>query len=334
MSTLQQMPFTVAVARTFPLLLDRAATLEKACELIVDAGGAGARLIVFPATFIPGYPTWVWTTPPGEQSLLNKQYARWLANAVYIPSDLTDRLCRVAKRARINVVIGLNEREGAICYNTLLYIDMHGQFIGKHRALALTGAERLVWAQGDGSTLQVYKLPCGNISGLIGAENYMPLARYALYAWGVQLYIAIGWDRGERWLSTVQHIAREGHVFVLSCGVPLPGRDVPIHFPPEQSDALEREFGEFFGESVIINPNGQIIAGTAREQEEIVYAEIDLHQIDGSKWEPDIIGPGARADIFQLTVFRKPRLPVQTIEGQFKRETESSPSGLTNQSGI
>ena len=209
MSNAHLAPFMVAVAQVAPVFLDRSATLEKACELIVDAGQAGARLIVFPTAFIPGYPVWIWNIPLGEKSLLNELYGQLLANAVSIPSESTDRLCRIAQRARINVVMGMSERDtestGTTCYNTLLYINAHGQIVGKHRSLLLTGAERLVWAQGDGSTLQVHKLPLATISGLIGGEHYLPLARYALYAWGTQLYIAAATDASEPWLSTLRH---------------------------------------------------------------------------------------------------------------------------------
>jgi nitrilase len=201
MSNIHNAPLRVALAQAAPFFLDRSATLEKACELIVDAGHAGARLIVFPAAFLPGYPAWVWAIPPDQGGILNELYAQLLANAVSIPGETTDRLCRIAQRAHIHVVMGLTERnseaDGATCYNTLLYIDARGQIVGKHRSLVLSGAERLVWARGDGSTFQVHKLPFGTISGLIGAEHYLPLARYALYAWGTQLYIASAWDHGE-----------------------------------------------------------------------------------------------------------------------------------------
>jgi nitrilase len=207
MLTMHNAPFRVALAQVAPVFLDRTATLEKACELMVDAGHAGARLIVFPAAFIPGYPEWIWSIPPGEEPLLNELYRHLLANAVSIPSETTDRLCRIAQRARINLVMGMSERDtensGTTCYNTLLYINAQGQIVGKHRALVLTGAERLVWAQGDGTTLQVHQFPFSTMSGLIGGEHYLPLARYALYAWGTQLYIAAATEHGEPWLSTL-----------------------------------------------------------------------------------------------------------------------------------
>jgi nitrilase len=328
MSKVQHAPFTVAIAQVTPVFLDRAATVEKACELIVDAGQVGARLIVFPTAFIPGYPVWVWSTAPGEQHLLNELYAHLLANAVSIPSETTDRLCRIAQRARIHVVMGMSERDtetsGTTCYNTLLYINAQGRLLGKHRSLLLTGAERLVWAQGDGSTLQVHRLPFSTISGLIGGEHYLPLARHALYAWGTQLYIAAATDYAEPWLSTLRHIAREGRVFVLGCGMALRTADIADSYPFKQ-----RSFGEggvwiYPGDSVIVNPNGEFIAGPVREREEVLYAEIDPCQVNGPRWMLDVAGHGARPDIFHLTIHREPHAILQTPEMRSGREGETS----------
>jgi nitrilase len=280
MSNVHLAPFTVAVAQVAPLFLDRSATLEKACELIVDAGQAGARLIVFPAAFIPGYPAWIWSIPPGEQPLLNELYAQLLANAVSIPGDTTDRLCRIAQRARINVVMGMSELDtqagGTTCYNTLLYINAQGQIVGKHRSLLLAGAERLVWTQGDERTLQVHQFSSGTISGLIGEEHYLPLARHALYTGGAQLYIAATTEQSELWLSTLRHIAKEGHVFVLAPGMLLNKRDL-LENPSSRRFAASIE-GDWIhaGDSAILNPNGEFMAGPVRERETILYAEIKL----------------------------------------------------------
>lgn len=301
-------PFTVAIAQAAPVFLDRSATLEKACELIVDTGQAGARLIVFPTAFIPGYPVWIWNIPPGEKPLLTELYAQLLANAVSIPGETTDRLCRIAQRARINVVIGMSERSteasGTTCYNTLLYINAQGQIVGKHRSLLLTGAERLVWVQGDGSTLQVHQFPFGTVSGLIGGEHYLPLARYALYAGGTQLYIAAATEQSEPWLSTLRHIAKEGRVFVLACGMLLNKNDLlenPSfkHFATSIGDTWIHA-----GDSAILNPDGEFISGPVREQETILYAEINLQAMHGSRWMLDVAGHDARTDIFQLIVHR------------------------------
>src|SRR5436305_7696406 len=227
-------PFKVAAVQATPVFLDREATIDKACELIATAGSEGARLIVFPEAFIPSYPEWVWGIPSGEQDLLNELYSELLTNAVTIPSDATDRLCEAAKLANAYVVMGMSERNieasGASLYNTLLYVDAQGEILGKHRKLVPTGGERLIWAQGDGSTLQVYDTPLGKLGGLICWENYMPLARYAMYAWGTQIYIAATWDRGQTWLATLRHIAKEPRSYVIGCCMPLRYSDVPERY--------------------------------------------------------------------------------------------------------
>src|SRR5215469_7171474 len=187
-------PFKVAAVQATPVFLDREATIDKACELIATAGREGARLIVFPEAFIPSYPEWVWGIPPGEQGLLNELYAELLSNAVTSPDAATDRLCRAAKLANAYVVMGMSERNveasGASLYNTLLYIDAQGEILGKHRKLVPTGGERLVWAQGDGSTLQVYDTPLGKLGGLNYWENYMQMLCNTKGGAGTRIHVA------------------------------------------------------------------------------------------------------------------------------------------------
>jgi nitrilase len=150
--------------------------------------------------------------------------------------------------------------------------------------------------------LQVYDTPLGKLSGLICWENYMPLARYALYAWGTQIYIAATWDRGEPWLSTLRHIAKEGRMFVIGCGMALRKADLPDHF--EFKQRFYQNAGAWIngGDSAIVNPEGEFIAGPLREQEGILYAEIDPAQMGGPKWMLDVAGHYARPDVFELTV--------------------------------
>lgn len=300
-------PFKVAAVQATPVFLDREATIDKACELIAAAGGEGARLIVFPEAFIPSYPDWVWMIPSGEEGVLNELYAELLTNSVTIPSDATDRLCRAAKLANAYVVMGMNERNveasGASLYNTLLYIDAQGEILGKHRKLVPTGGERLVWAQGDGSTLQVYDTPLGKLGGLICWENYMPLARYTMYAWGTQIYVAATWDRGQPWLSTLRHIAKEGRVYVIGCCIAMRKDDIPDRYSAmKQKFYAEADEWINIGDSAIVNPEGEFIAGPVRKQEEILYAEIDPRMMQGPKWMLDVAGHYARPDVFQLTV--------------------------------
>jgi len=299
-------PFKVAAVQATPVFLDREATIDKACELIAAAGSEGARLIVFPEAFIPSYPDWVWVIPSGEEDVLNELYAELLTNSVTIPSDATDRLCQAAKLANSYVVMGMSERNveasGASLYNSVLYIDARGEILGKHRKLVPTGGERLVWAQGDGSTLQVYDTPLGKLGGLICWENYMPLARYTMYAWGTQIYVAATWDRGQPWLSTLRHIAKEGRVYVIGCCIAMRKDDIPDRYSMKQKFYAEADEWINIGDSAIVNPEGEFIAGPVRKQEEILYAELDPRMMQGPKWMLDVAGHYARPDVFQLTV--------------------------------
>ncbi len=306
MSAQHKTMFKVAAVQAMPVFLDRAATVEKACELIAAASHEGARLIVFPEAFIPAYPNWVWAIPPGEEEVLNELYAELLENAVTIPSETTERLCQAAKRANAYVVMGMSERNseasGASLYNTIVYIDAQGQILGKHRKLVPTGAERLVWAQGDGSTLHVYDTPMGKIGGLICWENYMPLARYAMYAWGTQIYLAPTWDRGQIWQATLRHIAKEGRVYVIGCCIAMRKDDIPDHFAFKHKFYANADEWINVGDTAIVDPDGKFLAGPVRSKEEILYAEIDPRQMSGPKWMLDVAGHYARPDVFELIV--------------------------------
>jgi len=307
----------IATVQATPIFLNREATIEKACYLIAEAGRNGARMVTFPESFLPSYPDWVWAVPAGDEGMLNELYAELLEQAVTVPSPVTERLCQAARNAGCYVVMGISERNAeasnASMYNTLIYIDDQGNLLGRHRKLVPTGGERLVWAQGDGSTLGVYSTPFGVLSGLICWENYMPLARYALYAWGTQIYVAATWDRGEPWLSTIRHIAKEGRVFVLSSCIALRTADIPDHY--EFKKKYYRSNREWInaGDSAIVNPEGEFIAGPLHKKEDILYAEIDPRQMRGPKWMLDVAGHYARPDVFQLMVNKASRPMISEI---------------------
>jgi nitrilase len=242
-------------------------------------------------------------------------YTELLDNAVEIPSAATQRLAQAARRAKCYVVVGVTERNteasGGSLYNTLLYLDSQGNILGKHRKLVPTGGERLVWGQGDGSTLEVYDTPLGKIGGLICWENYMPLARYAMYAWGTQIYIAATWDRSETWLATLRHIAKEGQAYVIGCCMPLRKEDIPDRHGLHQFYADAPEWINI-GNSAIVSPGGEFIAGPVRMKEEILYAEVDPQQLSGPKWMLDVAGHYARPDVFELVVHTGPRPLIAT----------------------
>ena len=234
--------------------------------------------------------------------------------AVHVP------LSRAAQEAGVFTVMGISERNreasGGSLYNTLIYIDAQGNLLGKHRKLVPTAGERLVWAQGDGSTLGVYDTALGKVGGLICWENYMPLARYALYAWGVQIYIAATWDRGDLWLATLRHIAKEGRMYVISAGMPLRLSDIPDHLAFKQRYAgMDGEWINS-GDSAIVDPQGEIIAGPLQESEGFVCAEVDRAKLDGSKWMFDAAGHYARPDVFQLTIQQSPRPVIRGNGGE------------------
>jgi nitrilase len=307
-------PFTVAAVQAAPVFLNREATVEKTCRRIAEAAGRGARLVVFPESFIPCFPDWVWLALPTGDSgeIHNRLYIDLLANAVAVPSAATDRLGEAARDAGAHVVIGVTEvnaeASGASLYNTLLFFGPDGSLLGKHRKLIPTSAERLVWGQGtDGGTLRTYDTPLGKLGGLICWENYMPLARYALYARGVQLYVAATWDCGDVWLATLRHVAKEGRTFVLGCCTALRAADLPDTFTLK--DQLYPDPDEWInpGGSAIVGPDGKLLAGPVLEREEILYAEVDLRRSIAGKRTLDVAGHYARPDVFELIVHDRAR---------------------------
>lgn len=301
--------FTIAVAQATPVFLNREATIAKACALIAEAARQDARLILFPETFVPTYPLWTWVVPPRENRLLAALYAELVDQSVTIPSDGIATLCRAAREAGVHVVIGVNERNadasGASLFNTIVYIDAAGRILGTHRKLVPTAPERMIWSQGDGSTLAVYDTALGKLGGLICWENYMPLARYAMYAWGTQIYVAPTWDSGEPWLSTLRHIAKEGRVYVLGCCSPVRLDDIPDaygfkRFYPHDTTWIND------GDSAIVDPDGTLLAGPLHREEGLLYACIDRAQFAGPRWKLDVAGHYARPDVFELIVHREP----------------------------
>ena len=296
--------FLVAAAQISPAFLDRDATVERACETISDAGTRGARLIVFPEAFVPGYPLWVWHIASGQTQALRALYAELLDQSVTIPGAAVARLCAAARAAGVHVAIGVNERNaeasGTSLYNSLLFISDDGQVIGVHRKLVPTAGERLVHAQGDGASLTVYETSLGRLGGLICWENYMPLARQALYDSGVHLYIAPTWDRGEPWLSTLRHIAKEGRVYVIGCCSAMRPDDLPDRLAFKPTVPVSTNGWINPGDSVVVDPDGKVIAGPLHERQDVLFAEVDPQRIIGPRWQLDVAGHYARPDVLGL----------------------------------
>lgn len=311
---------SIAIIQTAPVFLDKAKTIELAVSKVEEAAEKGAELVVFTEAFIPGYPAWIWRLRPGGDWNLSEQlHERLLHNAVNLEDGDLIPLYESAKKHGVTIVCGIEERESqlgrATLYNTVITIGADGTLLNRHRKLMPTNPERMVWGFGDATGLEVMESPAGRIGSLLCWENYMPLARYALYAQGVELYIAPTYDSGDDWVSTLQHIAREGCCWVIGCGNLMKGSDIPADFP--QKDTLYPDDDEWVnpGDSVIIAPGGHIVAGPMREEDGILVCDIDLQKATIAKRALDVTGHYSRPDIFQLHVSTKPQSPV-VFEGQ------------------
>jgi nitrilase len=305
--------FRIAAVQASPVFLNRDATIEKACGLIEEAARAGAALAAFPEAFVSGYPVWVWYIPPGQTRILRTLYAELLQSAVSIPGPSVTRLAEAAGDCKVTVAIGINERNSeasnSTLYNTLLYLGSDGAVLGKHRKLIPTAGERLVWGQGAEAGLEVFGLPFGRLSGLICWENYMPLARYALSAAGQQIHVAPTWDRGEPWISTMRHIGKESRCFVLGVCQAFHKDDIPDALDFKNAYLGEVEGWINPGLSLIVDPDGKVVAGPLEGEEGILYTDVESHQLVGPRWQLDVAGHYARPDIFELRV-RRGRRPL------------------------
>jgi nitrilase len=306
----------IAIIQESPVLLDRIKTIEKAVQLIEQAVSDGAELIVFPEAYISGYPAWIWRLRPGGDWGTNEElHARLLGSAVDIAAGDLKLICDSAKKNKITIVCGLNERDGGLSkstlYNTVVIIGKDGNILNRHRKLMPTNPERMVWGFGDGSGLKIVDTSAGRIGTLICWENYMPLARYALYSQGVEIYVAPTYDSGDDWLGTMQHIAREGRCWVVCSGVALTNSDIPADFPDRKNLYPADEEWINPGDSAVIAPGGQIIAGPMRNEKGILYAEVDLKRVAISKRDLDVTGHYSRPDIFTLSVNTKPQSPIK-----------------------
>lgn len=301
--------FKLAAVQAAPVYFDREASTEKACRLIQDAGEKKVTLAAFGECWLPGYPFYAW----GSRAAVKAVASEYLANAVDIPSPITEKLCDAARQANIDVVIGIAERDArsrGTVYCTLLFIGNDGAILGRHRKLKPTHRERTVWGEGDGSSLVVYERPYGRISGLNCWEHNMALPGYALMELGTQIHIAAwpGTDASRHsYLSRA--FASQAAAYVIDVGALLAPEHVTgvaRKVADEQSDEVTEIVTRGYpGESFIIDPRGEIIAGPA-EGEQILVADGSEEQIFAAKAYCDVTGHYSRPDVFQLHVNRAP----------------------------
>ena len=314
--------FKAAAVSAAPVYLNREATVDKVCALIEEGARNGARLIVFPETFVPGYPHWYHLLRVDQGHPL---HLRLVKNAVEVPGAATDRMCSAAKKAGAVVVVGINERDPVnwgTLYNTNLIIDQHGKLLGKHRKIMPTMVEKICWGTGDGSSLQVYETELGRIGTLICGENTNPLAKFALLAQGEQIHVANYPSNPTRTEFSLTEgieirsraICFEGKVFTLTSS---------STFSDEIRDMIcltdeHREFvsGSPSSYTAIHGPDGRCIAGPVMDREEIVYGDIDLERGLIPKIRHDVVGHYNRFDIMWLGLNRASQRPIREVGGR------------------
>jgi nitrilase len=308
-------PYRVAVVQHPPVALNRQKTLERGVELLEEAAGGGARLVSFPETWVPGYPEWVWRLRPGDDYTLSGDiHRRLLENAVDLKAGQLKPIQSAARRLKVTVSIGVHERDGEFSrgtmYNSVVLVGPDGEVLNRHRKLMPTNPERMVWGTGDATGLRVTDTPSGRVGALICWENYMPLARFAIFAQGCEIYIAPTWDEGDTWLATMRHIALEGRCWVLGNGRSMRGKDIPRDFPDRSRLFPDLEAWFNPGDSVIVDPSGKVVAGPLHEKHGILYADCDPARASAAKRTLDVAGHYGRPDIFRLEVNREARAPV------------------------
>jgi nitrilase len=287
----------VACVQAEPVIFDRDATIGKLAELAREAAAGGARLVLLPETFVPVYPSNRWARELAHGSAGAEVWARLAQQSVEVPGPAADAIGEAARDASLWLAVGVNELERGTLYNSLLLYAPNGALALHHRKLVPTNHERLVWGQGDGRGLETVDAGFARTGGLICWENLMPLARFALYERGVEVYLAPTADDSDDWQDSIRHIAREARAFVLSCCV----FQRASSYPP---DVPLADGGELLGRggSAIVAPDGSYLAGPLWDEEGILYADLDPAALYKARQRFDPAGHYHRPDILSLGV--------------------------------
>lgn len=304
--------YKAAAVLAYPELNDGPKTIQKAADMAADAARQGAKLVVFPETFIPQYPWWVWLAlgTPKRTELYKALYE----NSVEVPGPGLDPLCRIAEQLNIFIVVGVSERDGGTMYNSQVFIDDQGKIIGKRRKLMPTGQERTVWGRGYGDGVKVLDTAIGKLGGLICYEHTMPLARFSLLAQGEQVHVA-NWpganfshqprDRSACIDAAMRNLGFEGQVFIVFSSSGTGPEEVALYHEADPTTQAGLKVGG--GIAGIVNPYGSYIAGPIEHEEGFVIGEIDLDLIVEAKMIIDSVGHYARNDVFTLLLDDEPK---------------------------
>ena len=303
------MKVKVCLVQDSPIFFDKAKTIDKIEDLTKEYARLGCELIVFPESFIPGYPRgFSFGTKIGSRTKEGRNlYSEYHKNSLDIESNDLKRLEKLAKSENVYLIIGITEKQNTngSLYCSMLYISPTDGLLGVHRKIKPTGTERIIWSEAAGESLVTFQTKIGKLGGLICWENYMPLARMSMYNKGVEIYIAPTADSREQWTATMQHIAMEGRCFVLGCNQFFKKSMYPEKYQTFVQDEPENICR---GGSVIVSPLGKIIAGPLFDKAGVIIAELDLEEINLSKLDFDVIGHYSRNDIFQFNVLNQPEI--------------------------
>lgn len=293
----------LAVVQDCPVFFDKSETVKQVVRKIEEAASEGAEFIVFPESYIPGYPyglTFGFTVGARTEDG-RKDWKLYYDNSVLVPSEETRFIGEAAKESGVYVSVGITERDSvnASLYCTQLLFGPDGEILSKHRKIKPTGAERFIWADGQEGFFPAPDTPWGKVGTLICWENYMILARAALYQKGISIYLAPNTNDNPEWLSTMVHIAVESHCFVVNAGMLLYRDRYPSAL--RCRDEIERLSDiPIRGGSCIIDPYGHTITGPVFDRPEILYADLNLQMVPESRMEFDGIGHYSRPDLLHL----------------------------------
>lgn len=324
----------VAVIQAAPVYFNLEQSLNRALDLINEAARRRAQLVVFPESWLPGYPAWLDVcrdVAVAGHAPMKRLYAQLQENSVVVPGRVTDILGEAARRHRISLVIGVQERVGAgvgrgSLYDTVLTFGADGSILNRHRKLSPTFNEKLVWSPGDGAGMRVTETPIGRLGGSVGAEHWMPLVRQTLHLAGEEIHVALWPTVGEMNQIASRHYAMEGRCFVVAAGGIMRASDLPRDL--ELATGRNGEVGQDFllnGGSAVIGPDGKYVAGPTFGSEVILLARINLERIREESLTLGVPGQFSRPDLFDFQLRENPHRDVARTETAMEEVVETVP---------